>query len=70
MTVRLAIGCLPASIMFLLSDVTEVFLILAENMPGHKKMPELLAYFEHMYACIWERRRPGCSDITVPPSFQ
>ena len=70
MTVRLAIGCLPASVMFPSSEVTEVFLILAENMPGHKKMPELLAYFEHTYACIRNRRRPGRSDITVPPSFQ
>jgi len=36
-------------------QVTEVFLILAvaDNMPGHKKMPEILAYFEHT-----------CSDVT------
>jgi len=29
-------------------------------MPGHEKMPELLAYFEHTY--IRDRRRPGRSE--------
>jgi len=47
----LALRCLPALAMVPSSDVTEVFLILADNMPGRKKMPELLAFsvFEHTY---------------------
>jgi len=43
-----------------LSDVTEVFVILADDMPGHKMMPELLAHFERTY--IRDRQRPGRSE--------
>jgi len=41
---RLALRCLLSSAMVLSSDVTETFLILVDNMPGHEKMPELLVY--------------------------
>jgi len=46
---RLALRCLPALAVVPSPDVTEAFLILTDNMPGHEKMPELLAYFEHTY---------------------
>jgi len=41
-------------------DVTEVFVILANNISGHKNMPELLASFERTY--IRDRRRPERSE--------
>jgi len=47
---RLAFRCLPALAMVPSSDVTEAFLILADNMPGHENIPEILAYFEHAYS--------------------
>ena len=52
---RKRISTIPALDMVPSPQVTEVFLILAvaDNMPGHKKMPEILAYFEHT-----------CSDVT------
>jgi len=36
-------------------------------MPGHEKMPELLAYFEYTY--IRDRRRPGRSERYGPAIF-
>ncbi|CAK8677848.1 unnamed protein product [Clavelina lepadiformis] len=54
---RTAVRCLPALAMVPSSDVDESFLILADSMPDHEKMPELLSYFEHTY--IRGRRRPG-----------
>jgi len=39
------------------ADVLDSFLILANNMPNHDKMPELLSYFEHAY--IRSGRQPG-----------
>jgi len=39
-SLRLAIRYLPALAMFPSSDVAEVFLILADNMPTHEKMQE------------------------------
>ncbi|CAK8689672.1 unnamed protein product [Clavelina lepadiformis] len=54
---RTAVRCLPALAMVPSSDVVESFLILADSMPDHEKMPELLSYFEHTY--IRGRRRPG-----------
>jgi len=65
----LALRCLTALAMVPSSDVTEVFLILADNMPGRKKMPELLAFsvFEHTY--IRDRWRPGRSERYGSPTF-
>jgi len=37
-------------------------------MPGHEKMPELLAYFEDTY--IRRRRWPGHSNVIVLPTFR
>ena len=48
--------CLPALAVVPSTDVAEAFWTLADYMPGHEKMPELLAYFEHTY--IRGRRRP------------
>jgi len=42
------------------SDVVDAFLVLADNMPNHDKMPELLSYFEHTY--VRGRRRPGRAE--------
>jgi len=56
-SLSLVLRCLPALAAVPSSDATEVFLILADNMSSHKKIPELLAYFEH--TCIRDRRRPG-----------
>ena len=39
------------------TDVAEAFWILADYMPEHENMPELLTYFEQKY--IRGRRRPG-----------
>jgi len=41
-------------------DVTEVFVILTNNMSGHKNMPEHLDSFERTY--IRDRRRPWRSE--------
>ena len=54
---RTAVRCLPAWAMIPSYDVIKAFLILAESMPNHEKMPELLSYFEHTH--IRGRRRPG-----------
>jgi len=54
---RTAVRCLPALAMVPSSDVVDSFLILADNMPNHDKIPELLSYFEHTY--VKGRRRPG-----------
>jgi len=56
----LAIHCLLALAVVPSSDVTEAFVILADNIPGYEKMPELLTYSEHSY--IRGRRRPGRSE--------
>ena len=47
--------CLPALAVFPATDVAEAFWILANYMPEHEKLPELLPYFEHTY--IRGRRR-------------
>ena len=57
---RIAVRCLPALAMVPSTDVAEAFWILADYMPEHEKMPELLAYFEHTY--IRGRRRPGRNE--------
>jgi len=60
---RLAIRCLPALAVFFFSATSlKLFLILADRMPGHEKMPELLAYFEDTY--IRDGRRPGRSNVS------
>ena len=46
---HITLCCLPALAMVPVEDVTEAFDILADNMPQHEKMPEMLSYFEHMY---------------------
>ena len=58
---QIALRCLPALAMDPSTDVTEVFWILADYMPEHEKMPELLAYFEHTY--IQGRGRPGRNEF-------
>ena len=57
---RIAVRCLPALAMVPSTDVAEAFWILADYMPEHEKMPELLAYFEHTF--IRGRRRPGRNE--------
>ena len=57
---RIAVRCLPALAMVPPTDVAEAFWLLADYMPEHEKMPELLAYFQQTY--IGGRRRPGCSE--------
>ena len=57
---RIAVRCLPAIAMVLSTDVAEAFWILADYMPEHEKMSELLTYFEHTY--IRGRRRPGRNE--------
>ena len=57
---RIAVRCLPALAMVPSTDVAEAFWILADYMPEHEKMPELLTYFEHTY--IRGRRRPGRNE--------
>jgi len=42
------------------SDVVDAFLVLADNMPNHDKMPELMSYFEHTH--VRSRRRPGRAE--------
>jgi len=42
---KIAVCCLPALAMVPSSDVFDVFLVLADNMANHYKMPELLSYF-------------------------
>ena len=49
------------------ADVTDAFLTLADSMPDHDKMPELLSYFEHTY--IRGRRRPGRGERYGPAIF-
>ena len=56
----MALRCLPALAVVPSPDVIKVFLVPADNMPGHKKMSKLLEYFEHMY--IWGTWRPGHSE--------
>ena len=62
-----AVRCLPALAMVPAADVVDAFLILADSMPDHEKMPELLAYFEHTY--IRGRRRPGRAEQYGPAIF-
>ena len=64
---RMAVRCLPALAMVPSADVTDAFLTLADNMPDHDKMPELLSYFEHTY--IRGRRRPGRGEHYGPAIF-
>ena len=45
---QIAMRCLLALAMVPPTDVAEAFWILAEYMPEHEKMPELLACFEHI----------------------
>ena len=59
-SLKLAMCCLRASAMIPSSDVTQAFLILADNKPDHEKIPELSAYYEHTY--IGDRRRPGRNE--------
>jgi len=59
---RIAVRCLPALAMVPSSDVVDAFLVLADNMPNHDKMPELLSYFEHTYVRLRGRRRPGLTE--------
>jgi len=55
------------------TDVVESFLILilADNMPNHEKMPELLSYFEHTYIRQWSEADDDQDvvNITAEPSF-
>ena len=44
-----AVCCLLALAMVLSTDIAEAFWILADYMPEHENMLELLAYFEHSY---------------------
>ena len=56
---RGSVRCLSALAHVPVDDVDEVFDLLAESVPEHKKMNELLSYFEHTY--IRGRRLPGKS---------
>lgn len=54
------IRCLPALAYVREEDVVDSFELLAESMPQHDRMPELLSYFEHTY--IRGRRLRGRGD--------
>jgi len=64
---RIAVRCLPALAMVPSFDVVDAFLVLADNMPNHDKMPELLSNFEHTY--VRDRRRPGCAENYISAIF-
>ena len=57
--------CLPALAHIPLDSVVEAFELLAESMPTHEQMDELLSYFEHTY--IRGRRRRGQNPAHGPP---
>ena len=59
--------CLPALVMVPSKDVAEAFWILADYMPEHEKMPELLTYFEHTYIRV--RRLPGRNECCRSPIY-
>jgi len=64
----LALRCLPALAVVPSPDVIKVFLVPADNMPGHKKMSELLSILN---ICIFEADDgQDTANITVLPSFQ
>lgn len=48
-SLRLSVRCLAALSHVPADDVSEAFDLLAEQMPEHEKMDELLSYFEHTY---------------------
>ena len=58
-SLRFVIRCIPTLAIVLSYNITGTFLMLADNMPGREKMPELQVYFEHTY--IRGRRRLGRS---------
>ncbi|KII61414.1 hypothetical protein RF11_12829 [Thelohanellus kitauei] len=64
---RIAVRCLAALAHVPLADVSEAFDLLAESMPRHEKMDELLSYFEHTY--IRGRRVRGREENYAPAPF-
>ncbi|KII68546.1 hypothetical protein RF11_09516 [Thelohanellus kitauei] len=53
--IRSAVRCLAAVVHVLLVDMFEAIDLLAESMPRHEKMDELLCYFKH--SCLrWKAR--------------
>ena len=67
---RIAVRYLPALAVVPSTDVAKVFWILADCMPEHEEMPELLMYFEHTGTYIRGRRRrePNeCYRSTIYP---
>ena len=64
---RTAVLCLPAFAMVQPIDVIDFFRTLADIMPDHDNMAELLSYFEHTY--IRGRRKPGLCEHYGPALF-
>jgi len=57
---RIKVRCLAALAYVPPEDVVEAYKILADSMPNHDNMSELLKYFESTY--IRGRRLPGCPE--------
>jgi hypothetical protein len=66
-TLRVAVRCLSALSLVPEADVSDAYDILADNMPDHEKMNELLSYFERTY--IRGRRRAGRGNNYGPAVF-
>ena len=64
---RISIRCLPALAHVPADDVAEAFDLLAESMPSHDRMNELLSYFEHTY--VRGRRLRGRGENYRPALF-